>query len=310
MRGVVTPGGGTASRATAAPAVQESRIVVHAERVDEPDPKDGGSGGCTQWQRGVACGGAILSGAIAAPATEPGAAAAPVAREFRIVVWALRDAAARVVQEIVRCYARKMWEKRNRRMNQPKSATEDGEGGEDSSRRAVPTDGTSTSQDIFAGIGGSSGGGQAWGDEDVGSESVFGNCQVRGIEGVNSKIRLENGQRHDPPSTARSAKSRRGTPSGGLRLLCSASSSYRGGGRSTMAASPGGEANGAPSRTMTASSGTGSTARVSSSAASKTTRETGRTTPSTGRAAAGARDSRSCYGTAGEWGGVLFSCLP
>ena len=36
------------------------------------------------------------------------------ARESRIVDWAVRDAAARVVQEVIRCYARRMYENRRR----------------------------------------------------------------------------------------------------------------------------------------------------------------------------------------------------
>ena len=300
-RGVLACDGNTASRASAAPAVQESRIVVHAERVDGPDPKDGEMGGCAQRQRGVACGGAIAPVAIAAPA----------AREARIVVWALRDAAARVVQEVVRCYARKMWGKRNRRLQQPKSATEGGEVGEDSSRHVVTTDGTSTSQELFPGVFGSNDGGQTWVEEFFGPESGFGNGQARGEDGDNPEIRLENGQRHDRPATVRSAESRRGTPSGGLLLLCSASNSDREGGdrggapSRTMTPSPGTEGISAPSRAMTASSGTGSAARVSTSATREATREMGRTAPSTGRASAGARDSRSCYGTVRKRGHVL-----
>lgn len=311
-RGVVACGGGdTVSRADTALAIRECRIVVR----DGPGPEDGDMEACAQWQRGVACGGAIEPGATTGPTTAPDVtAAAPAARESRIVVWALRDAAARVVQEVVRCYARKMWGDRNRPLQRRESATKgegEGGGGNSSRRRGVPTDGTSASQDILAGIGGSSGGGgQTWGEEDFGPENDFGDGQGWGEEGVGSETGLENGQPQDRPATVRSMESRRGTPNGGRLLLCSSASSSDRKGRGgaggapsrTMTASSGTESNGAPCRAVTASSGTGSVTRVSTAATRETTRETRRTTPGTGRDAAGARGSGSCYGTRG--GGV------
>ena len=178
-----------------------------------------------------------------------------------------------------------------------------GEGAEGSSRRAVLTDGTTASQQPLPGAGRGDDS-QAWG-ENFRSAIVLESGHADWGEDDDSEIGLKNRQRQDRPATGQSKEPRRETPNGGLLLLSSASSSDRKGGGScgapcrAMTASSGTEGNCAPSRAATASSGTGSVTRVSTAATRETTREAGRTTPSTGSAAAG--DSGSCYGRWG-WG--------